>query len=116
MTLHAISLAVHGLLFVGLGAESLSHVSIPMVLLVDQVVGCRDVIVSISFHASDRVLLLKVVVFDQLAEQFWLPGHLLKTWEETRVLRNFFLGWAVLAHELVVSDVLNSEPFLGVCT
>lgn len=45
--------------------EGLSHVLISQILLVDQVVRGRYMIVSIRFKASDRIVFLELEVVDQ---------------------------------------------------
>ena len=65
-----------------MGRESLTHVLIPLALLIDEMVRCCDVIVSVSFKASDRILFFELKVADEPAEKVLRVGHLLKTREE----------------------------------
>ena len=48
--------------------ESLPHVLVPLVLLVDEMVGGCDVVVSVSFETSDRVLFFELKVANEPAE------------------------------------------------
>jgi hypothetical protein len=57
--------------------ESLTHVSVSLVLFVYQVICGSDMVVSIGLEASDRVLLLKLEVVDESRQQIASVGHLL---------------------------------------
>ena len=63
------------------GRECLSHVGVSLVLLVYQVVRRCDMVVPISFEASDRVFLFELEVVYQALEELPSIGHLLKSWE-----------------------------------
>ena len=97
------------------GGEGLPHVLVPLVLLVDQVVRCRDVVVAIGLQAADRVLLLELEVVYEPHEQLSRVGHLLEAGEEAglaRLLHGLFRG---LAHVGVLSDVRDADTRLWVC-
>lgn len=97
-----------------MSGESFSHVLVTVVLFIDQMVGCRNVVVTVSFHTSDSVLLLELIVFDQFLEEDLLPGHLLEAWEETWLTGNRINTDKVGLHKSVGADVLNSQSFFGV--
>ena len=69
------------------GGEGLPHVLVPLVFLVDQVVRCRDVIVTIGLQAANRVFFLKLEVVYEPHKQLSRVGHLLKAGEEARLAR-----------------------------
>ena len=64
------------------GRECLSHVGVPLVFLVYQVVSRCDMVVPISFETSDRVFLLELEVVDQALKELPSIWHLLKSWEK----------------------------------
>ena len=72
-----------------------------------------DVVVTVSLHASNLVVLLKIEVFDQFKEKFLTPGHFLKTRKETLVFGKLHI-LQVSFHEVVVADVLNPVSLLGI--
>ena len=106
LALQAVALRVSRL--VG-GRESFSHVLVALVLLVDEVVGCGDVIVTVGLHASYRVLLLELEILDQSVEQVSAPRHLLHPWEETRISRNWRHTSQVGAHVGMRADILDTN-------
>jgi hypothetical protein len=40
------------------------------------------VVVTVSLHAPDGVLLFKVEILDQPLQELFVDGHLLKTWKK----------------------------------
>ena len=66
-----------------MGGEGLPHVLVPLIFLVDQVVSGSDVVVAISFKASDRVILFKLEISDQALQQILLEWHLLQAREKS---------------------------------
>ena len=48
--------------------ESLTHVSIPLILLIDEMIGSCDVIVSVSFKTSDRIIFFELKVANKAIE------------------------------------------------
>ena len=83
MRLKPLTLSLHVVL--SAGRESLPHVGVPLVFLVYQVVRRCNVVVPISFEASDRVFLLELEVVYQALEELSGIGHLLKSWEKARL-------------------------------
>lgn len=79
LALHSVSLWIDFLFIVS--RESFPHILVAMSLLVDQVIGCRDMVVTVSLHTSDRILFFELVVFNQLLKQSFFPWHFLETWE-----------------------------------
>lgn len=71
-------------------------------------------VVSVCLHAPDGVVLFEVVVFDQLVQKLTVKGHLLETRKQTRILAYLCKLWAVHAHKLMRTDVLDSEALLRV--
>ena len=112
MRLESFSLSLHVVL--SACRESLSHVGVSLVFLVYQVVRRCDMVVSISFETSDRVLLLELEVVDQALEELPSIGHFLKSWEKAwlALLReSVLLG---CAHVGVSSDIGDTDSSLGV--
>jgi len=63
--LHSIPLTVSGFnLFVS--RKSIAHVLVSLVFLIDQVISGCDMVMSVCFHTSYGVLLLKIIIFDKL--------------------------------------------------
>ena len=50
---------------------------VALLLLVEQVVGGRDMVVTVGLHAADSVILFPLEVFYKLVEEVFLPRHLL---------------------------------------
>ena len=61
--------------------ERLPHVLIALIFLVNKMIGRSDVIVSVSFHTTDSILVFELVVIDQPVEKIRHPRHLLKAWK-----------------------------------
>ena len=80
------SLGVESLTLLGIVAlvsgEGFTHVGVPLVLLIDEMVSSCDMIVSVSFEASDGVLLFELKVANETAKEVFREGHLLKTGEK----------------------------------
>ena len=94
--------------------KGLSHVSVPLVFLVYQVIGRCYVVVTVSLEASNRVLLLKLEVIDESLEQFACVGHLLEAREKARLTS---LGQGVLlgsSHVRMVPNLRDPDTGLGV--
>lgn len=72
-------------------------------------------VVAVSLHASDRVLLFKIEIFDQLREQVRHPRHLLEAWEEAWLARDRLTPNQIVFHEWVVADVLYLDASFGIC-
>ena len=66
--------------------EGLTHVGIPLVLLIDEMIGSRDVIVSVSFKASDRILLFELKVAYEATQEIFGVRHLLESREKAWLL------------------------------
>ena len=77
-------------------------------------IGRRYVIVTVGLHATDSVLLLKLVVLDQLRQQVLAPGHLLKAWEQPWLSRDLLDTLKVVPHVFMASDFGDFYPFLGI--
>ena len=103
LRLETLSLGLHVVLVAS--RESLAHVGVALVFLVDQVVSRSDMVVTVCFQASDRVLLFKLKVVYESLEKITRVGHLLKPWEKswlTRFGKSFFLR---SSHVGVVPDL-----------
>ena len=95
--------------------ESLTHISVSLSFLIDEMVCSCDVIVSVSFKASDRILLFKLKVTDEAVKQLFCVRHLLQSREKawlTRFRKNFFLCGS---HEWVVSNLRDTYTRFWVC-
>ena len=73
-------------------------------------------IVSVSFKASDRILLFELKVSNKATKEIFCVGHLLETREKawlTRFCKEFFLS---LPHVDVVSDLrdANARIWVGI--
>jgi len=86
LRVESLALLVGGFLR-GVGRERLTHVLVPLALLVDQMVSGSDVVVSVGFKASDRILFFELKVTDEPVEEVFREGHLLKTGEKARLTR-----------------------------
>ena len=75
LSLESVALRVQALLRAS--RERLPHVGVPLILLVDQVVGRRYVVVSVRFEAPDRVLFFKLEVVDEPLQKIARVRHLL---------------------------------------
>jgi hypothetical protein len=51
-----------------MGGESFAHVLVALIFLIYQVVCGCDVVVTVGFHASNCILLLKVEVLNEFAQ------------------------------------------------
>jgi hypothetical protein len=65
------------------GGEGVSHVLVAMIFLVDEMVGGRDMVVTVGLHTTNCIFFLKLKIFDKLRQQSFLPRHLLKAREQT---------------------------------
>jgi len=95
--------------------ECLSHVGVTLVLFVDEVVCCGDVVVSVGLQAPDRVFFFELEIIDESLQELLGVGHLLETREKTGLTRLrgcFFDG---ISHVNMVSDLRNANTRLGVC-
>ena len=97
-----------------MGAESFPHILIPRILLVDQVICCRYVVVSVCLQTPNRVVFFKAVVLDQLGEKVLLVGHFLETWEEAWLSRLICEVFYSVTHEWMTADVSNTIACFGV--
>lgn len=71
-------------------------------------------VVTVSFEASNRVLLLKLEVIDESLQQFACVGHLLEAWEKPRLAS---LGQGVLlgsSHVRMVPNLRDPDASLWV--
>ena len=94
--------------------ERFAHVLVSLLLLVDEMIGSRDVIVSVSFEASDRVLFFKLKVANEPAKKFLSVRHLLETREKawfTDFCTEFFLCWP---HVGMVSNFRDADTGIRV--
>ena len=96
--------------------EGFTHVSISLILLIDEMIGSCDMIVSVSFKASDGILFLELKVSNQAIKKVLCVWHLLETREKawlTRFRKEFFLS---LSHVDVVSDLrdANARIWVGI--
>lgn len=113
LALHSIAFAVSGF-YLFVRGEGISHVLVSLVLFVDQVIGGRDVVVSVCLHAPHCIFLLKIVVFDEFRKKLLVPRHLLETGEQTWLTGDLLHSYEICFHEGVAPDILNSESGLGV--
>jgi len=63
-------------------AERLPHVLVAKIFLVQQMICCCYMVVAVGLHAPDRVLLVKLKVFNQPLHELFVDGHLLETREK----------------------------------
>lgn len=96
------------------GRKGLAHVSVSLVLAIDQVVSRRDVVVSVRFETAHRVLTLKTIVVNQPLQQVFGVRHGLQTWKEARLMRFSRKFLVRLPHVWVISDLRNSYASFGV--
>ena len=66
---------------IGLRRKSLAHVSVSLVLPVDQMVSRCDVVVPVCFKAPNRVLAFKAIVVKEPLQQIFRVRHRLQPWE-----------------------------------
>jgi hypothetical protein len=113
LALHSIAFAVSGL-YLLVSGEGISHVLVSLVLFVDQVIGGRNVVVSVCLHAPHCIFLLEIVVFDEFRQKLLVPRHLLETGEQSWFARDLLHSYEICFHEGMTPDILNSESSLGV--
>ena len=77
-------------------------------------IGRRYVIVTVGLHATDGVLLLKLIVLDKFRQQVLAPRHLLKAWEQPWLSRDLLNSLKVVPHVFMVSDFGDFYPLFGV--
>ena len=93
--------------------KSIPHVLVALIFFIDQVVGSSDVVVTISFHAFNGVLLLKVEVLDQPLQEVWHPWHFLQAWEQARIMLSMLSQ--IIFHEWVRSNILDTVTSFRIC-
>ena len=71
-------------------------------------------IVTVGLHATDGILLLKLIVLDKFRQQVLAPRHLLKAWEQPWLSRDLLNSLKVVPHVFMVSDFGDFYPFFGI--
>ena len=99
------SVALRLQVVLGASREGLSHVGVALVFLVDQMVRCRDVVMTIGFEASYRVVLFKLEIVDQSLKKIPRVRHLLESREHARFLRLGGCLFLSLMHVRVATDI-----------
>ena len=94
--------------------EGLTHVGIPLVLLIDEMIGSRDVIVSVSFEASDGILLFELKVANKATQEILCVRHLLESREKAWLTRFRCEVFLRLPHVDVVSDLRDAYASIWV--
>ena len=51
-----------------MGGEGFTHVGVSLILLIDEMIGSCDVIVSVSFKTSDRIIFFELKVANKAIE------------------------------------------------
>jgi hypothetical protein len=95
--------------------ESFPHVLVARVLLVDKMVRCCYVVVSVCLQAPNRIVFFKAVVFNQPFEKILAEGHFLKSREKTRLTLATLVFFDSISHVRVTSNIRYTVASLGVC-